>query len=172
MWVVALGEDGNAYVVDGIRARMNLTERTDTLFELHRKWKPMQTRYEEYGMQADIEHIKSEMEHRQYRFKIWEVGGGVQKEARIRRLIPWFEGGKIWFPKDMHREVAPGVVKDIVKQFIEEEYATFPVGKYDDAFDCLARLAEPKPSLPWPKEGEKDRDTNPIWSVLDEITGY
>lgn len=173
MWVVALGRDHNAYVVDGHRRRMNLTERTDALFELHKKWRPMQTRYEEYGMQADIEHIKSEMEARDYRFKIWEMGGGVQKEARIRRLIPWFEGGKLWLPHTMLREVELGVVKDIVAQFIDEEYATFPVGRYDDAFDCLARLAEPKPALPWPSaKREADDATNPIWSVMDEIAGY
>ena len=173
MWVVALGNDHNAYIVDGRRARMNLTERTDTLFELHAKWRPMQTRYEEYGMQADIEHIKAEMERREYRFKIWEMGGSVQKEARIRRLIPWFEGGRIWFPKDMLREVAPGVVKDIIKQFIEEEYATFPVGKFDDAFDCLGRLAEPKPALPWPKLVEKhNAGASPVWDVIDQLVGY
>lgn len=172
MWVVALGKDHNAYVVDGQRARLNLTERTELLFELHKKWKPMQTRYEEYGMQADIEHIRTQMESRDYRFKIYEMGGNVAKEARIRRLIPWFEGGRIWFPKNMYREIATGDVQDIVHQFIEEEFAAFPVGKFDDAFDCLARLAEPKPALPWPKEHDMTADTNSAWAVLDELTGY
>jgi hypothetical protein len=71
------------------RDRLNLTQRTKRLFELHRKWKPIEVRYEEYGLQADIEHIEGEMETQKYRFKIIKVGGPVRKEERIKRLIPF-----------------------------------------------------------------------------------
>jgi len=175
MWVLALGRDHNIYVVDGVRARLNLTSRADKLFELHQKWRPMQVRYEHYGMQGDIEHIKSQMEARDYRFKITEVGGNVQKEARIRRLIPWFEQGRIWFPKaGLMRNVAPGVEEDIVKNFIEQEYAAFPVGKNDDAFDNLARLAEPSLTLPWPKAQDEHQSdvAEMLFGVLDQTAGY
>ena len=172
MWVVALGSDENAYIVDGLRDRLNLTQRADALFALHKKHKPMQVRYEQYGLQADVEHVKSEMERRQYRFAIKEVGGGVEKNARIRRLIPWFEGGRMWLPSAMPKESVEGKPYDLVADFIEQEYATFPVGRYDDSFDCLARLAEPELTLPYPQE---DADADPsmaVWSVLDEISGY
>ena len=174
MWVLALGRDHNIYVVDGVRARLNLTSRADKLFELHQKWRPMQVRYEHYGMQGDIEHIKSQMEARDYRFKITEVGGQVQKEARIRRLIPWFEQGRIWFPKaGLIRNVAPGVEEDIVKNFIEQEYAAFPVGKNDDSFDNLARLAEPSLTLPWPKaQDEQGAVEELFFGVLDDVANY
>jgi len=177
MWVIALGKDHNVYVVDGVRARLNLTARADKLFELHQKWRPMQVRYEQYGMQGDIEHIKSEMEHRDYRFKIHEVGGQVRKESRIRRLIPWFESGRIWFPRNgLMRVTAPGVEEDIVKRFIDDEYAAFPVGANDDALDNLARLAEPSMTLPWPKAEDKEsagsEAADLLWGVVDEIAGY
>lgn len=188
MWVIALGTDHNAYIVDGIRARINLTTRAENLFRLHQKWKPLQVRYEEYGMQADIEHIKSEMETRDYRFKIHAVGGATMKENRIRRLIPWFENGKIWFPENGLMRARPPVMgldangapkvlaeggeEDIIASFIEQEYAAFPVGKYDDAFDNLARLAEPELSLPWPKFVKPNEEASVLWGVIDSVTGY
>jgi phage terminase large subunit-like protein len=177
MWVVALGADNNAYVVDGVRARLNLSERINVLFELHHKWKPLQVRYEEYGMQADIEAAKAEMERRQYRFRIYPVGGQVSKPDRIRRLIPWFEGGRIWFPREMVRPDERGVLRDIIEDTVQEEYLPFPVGRYDDALDNLARLAEPAtaelPGLPWPKAGaQTESPPSPAWAVLDELMGY
>lgn len=172
MWVVALGSDQNAYLVDGLRDRLNLTQRADALFALHKKHKPMQVRYEQYGLQADVEHVKSEMERRQYRFAIKEVGGGVEKNARIRRLIPWFEGGRMWLPVTMARETVEGKPYDAVADFVEQEYATFPVGRYDDSFDCLARLAEPGMTLPWPSEEQDDDPKMRVWEVLDQTAGW
>lgn len=172
MWVVGLGADQNAYVLDGLRDRMNLTERTNALFALHKKWKPMQTRYERYGAFGDIEHLKGEMERRQYRFSITEVGGQVQKEARIRRLVPWFEGGRIWLPHEMIRTNVAEQQYDVVKEFVDKEYAAFPVGVHDDSFDCLARLAEPHLTLPWPDEDELDTREAVLWGVMDQISGY
>ena len=173
MWVLGLGTDQNIYLLDGLRDRLNLTQRADAVFALHKKHKPMQTRYEQYGLQADVEHIKDQMEKRQYRFAIKEVGGNVEKNARIRRLIPYFEGGRIWLPVEMKRESVLGTVYDPVTNFIEHEYATFPVGKNDDSFDCLARLAEPSLMLPWPEEDEMaDPRMAATWGTLDETIGY
>lgn len=172
MWVVALGADENAYIVDGLRDRLNLTQRADALFALHKKHKPMHVRYEQYGLQADVEHVKSEMERRQYRFAIKEVGGRVEKNARIRRLIPWFEGGRMWFPTEMVRETVLGATYDVVKDFVDQEYATFPVGRYDDSFDCLARLAEPGMPLPFPNDDPDDDPKMAVWDVLDQTAGW
>ena len=172
MWVLALGSDENIYVVDGLRDRLNLTQRADALFALHKKHKPMQVRYEQYGLQADVEHVKSEMERRQYRFAIKEVGGGIEKNARIRRLIPYFEGGRIWLPLEMKRESVLGQTYDVVNDFIEQEYATFPVGRYDDSFDCLARLAEPSLTLPWPEDEDDSEPGMQMWQAIDQNTGW
>jgi hypothetical protein len=56
MWVVGLGQDENIYVLDLVRDRLNLTERSNEVMRLHRKWKPREVRYEKYGMMADIDH--------------------------------------------------------------------------------------------------------------------
>lgn len=141
MWVIGRGADGNDYVVDGIRDRLNLTERTEALFGLVRKHKPAAVGYEQYGLQADIEHIKIEQERQQYRFRIVELGGGTKKEDRIRRLIPGFQQGSIWMPESMVRQMATGHQHDIMEDF-KAEYSSFPVGAHDDALDCLARKEE------------------------------
>ena len=44
MWVLGLGQDGNYYVLDMVRDRLNLTERASMVMHLHRKWKPKEGR--------------------------------------------------------------------------------------------------------------------------------
>lgn len=152
MWVVGLGTDGNYYALDIVRDRLNLTERTERLFALHRKWKPKQVRYEKAGMQADIEHIKSEQEQQSYRFDVTEVGVTTKKIDRIGRMIPIFEQGRFYLPHSLHVTDYQKMVVDLVHTFVEEEYLPFPVGIHDDALDALARIAEPDLRLAWPKE--------------------
>jgi predicted phage terminase large subunit-like protein len=135
MWVVGLGTDGNYYALDMVRDRLSLTERTARLFALHRKWKPLQVRYERYGAMADIEHIKTEQEKQQYRFDIIEVGGQTSKNDRIGRLIPVFEQGKFYLPKSFHVTNYEKTTVDLVHDFIESEYMPFPVGGHDDMAD-------------------------------------
>lgn len=154
MWVVGLGADNNVYVLDIVRDRLNLTERAALVFELHRKWKPYQVRYERIGMQADVEHLRSKMRDDNYRFELVEVGGTTPKPERIKRLVPWFEEGRIYLPRKLKRTNYEGVSVDLVHQFIEEEYTQFPVAEYDDMMDSLARLAEPDLPLKWPRERE------------------
>ena len=152
MWVVGLGTDGNFYALDMVRDRLSLTERADRLFALHRKWKPMQVRYERYGMMGDIEHLKTRMESETYRFDVTEVAGQTPKDDRIGRLIPVFEQGRMYLPKTLHVTDYQKTAVDLVHAFIEEEYAPFPVGLHDDMLDALARLLEPDLPLVWPKE--------------------
>jgi predicted phage terminase large subunit-like protein len=156
MWVIGLGVDGNYYAMDMVRDRLSLTERTAKLFDLHRKWSPMQVRYERYGAMADIEHIKTEQEKQSYRFDIIEVAGQTSKIDRIGRLIPLFEQGKIYIPRSMNVTDYTKVTVDLVHSFIEEEFMPFPVGIHDDMLDSLARIQQPDMELTWPKERKID----------------
>jgi len=152
IWAVGLGADQNYYCVPEVRDRLNLKERGDRLFDLHRKYKPKQVRYEKYGLMADIEHYQARMENENYRFQITEVGGQTSKSDRIKRLIPLFEAGRIWLPESRHITDWQRISVDLVHAFIEEEYMAFPVGLHDDMLDALARIAEPEMRLTWPKE--------------------
>ncbi len=161
MWVVGLGSDGHFYVLDMLRDRMNLTERADAVFRLHKRWKPLQVRYEQYGMMADVQHIKSKQESLNYRFDIVSVGGQTPKNDRIRRLVPAFEQGKFYFPQTLHYSDYEKKPRDLVHDFIEEEFVAFPVALHDDMLDSLARIMEPS---------EKDPELTLIWPQLIEET--
>jgi predicted phage terminase large subunit-like protein len=142
IWAVGLGDDGRYYAVPEIRDRLNLTERTERLIELHRQYRPIQVRYEQYGMQSDIAYIQKVMEEKKYRFDIIEVAGPSSKIDRIKRLVPLFENGNIMLP-ETHKVVDfEGKTQDLVKAFREEEYVAFPVPRHDDMLDALAKITE------------------------------
>jgi phage terminase large subunit-like protein len=140
--VVGIGADGNKYLMDGYRARYNLEERTNILFDLHRKYRPNGVFYERYGMQTDLVYIRNQMELLSYRFQIFELGGSLAKEDRIRRLIGPFSRGQIWLPETLFRTNTEGETRDIIQDFIEIEYLPFPVGEFDDFFDMLSRMED------------------------------
>ena len=152
-WVIGLGPDQNYVALDVVRDRLNLTERTEKLFELHRLWKPRGTGYEKYGMQADIEHIRGEQDRRNYRFDIIELGGQVPKLDRIKKLIPIFENGRMYLRHSRMYTDYQGTTRNLIDAFVEEEYKAFPVMVHDDMLDCMARIVDPELRAEWPKEG-------------------
>lgn len=143
MWVIGAGADRNYYWLDGIRDRMNLTERTNALITLHQKWFPLDVGYEHYGIQADIQHIEYVQEEKNYRFNITPLGGQMPKPDRIKRLVPVFENGRFWFPETMYKTNLEGKTEDLVQIFIREEFKAFPVMAHDDMLDCAARIEDP-----------------------------
>jgi phage terminase large subunit-like protein len=155
-WVIGYGADGFYRVLDIRRDRMSLTKRCDTLMELHKQWKPDLVAYEEYGMQADIEHIEYVMKQKLYKFDITKLDGSMNKNLRILRLVPMFENGfksladggdnlsksRIILPTSCLRQDHTGQMRDLVKDFLEQEYVAFPVLKHDDMLDGLARIVD------------------------------
>ncbi|MEW6775668.1 MAG: phage terminase large subunit [Bdellovibrionota bacterium] len=153
MLAIGLGQDRNYYLLDAVRDRLSLRQRGDALFELHRKWRPLAVGYEQYGAQADIEHVQEKMERENYRFPIRQLGGKLSKEDRIRRLNPLFEHGRVWLPGALHKTDCEGKVRDLVQVFIEEEYAAFPAGSHDDLLDALARILDEELGARFPGGG-------------------
>lgn len=142
-WVIGLGADRNYYILDCVRDRLNLAERTETLFDLHRDYMPDGVGYEQYGIQADIQHIEEVMERKHYRFTITPLGGRVSKEERIKRLQPKFEQGRFWFPRAIIKTNREGKKENLVEVFLENEYKSFPVCVHDDMLDDLANILHP-----------------------------
>lgn len=154
MWVVGLNSDNNYYLIDGVRDRLNLGQRTSHLNRLHRTYGITNSvAYEQYGQQADIEHIKSEMEREHYRFEIVPVGGKVAKIDRIRQLVPLFEAGKIYIPYDIPYIDIEGQRRNLAQELVDDEYSFFPVSKHDDMLDCLARILAPELNARFPHTG-------------------
>lgn len=150
-WVIGHGSDGKFRVLDMVRDRLSLSGRAENLFELHRHWQPHLVAYEEYGMQADIEHMNYVQEQELYEFDITPLGGAMSKELRILRLVPMFENGyeeggdpksRIILPNKCIKVDHQNISHDLVRDFIEQEYTAFPVLKHDDMIDGLARIID------------------------------
>ena len=155
VWVVGLGGDRNYYLLDFYRDRLNLTQRADLIFKLHAKWQPDRVGYEKYGQMSDIEHMKDRMERDNYRFEITPLGGQQPKLDRIRRLVPLFESGRIFMPRQHHKTDYEGIVRDLVQSFTEEEFKAFPVGLHDDMLDALSRILDEDMNVTWPMPEEE-----------------
>lgn len=152
MKVIGLAPDKNYYLIDAIRDRLNLTQRAEKLFELHRTYQPIAVGYEQYGMQSDVEHIQFVMEQKNYRFDIIELKGQVSKEDRIQKLVPIFEQRRFYLPKRLTFVNYEGRTVDYVRAFIDDEYLSFPVATHDDMLDCGARILDPALNPEFPKE--------------------
>lgn len=144
--VIGLGTDDNYYIIDMIRDRLSLTERADTLFKLHKKYRQvcrgLRVGYEQYGMQADIQHIQDKQNRENYRFDIQELGGKMPKIDRIKQLQPIFQQHRIWLPDSCFKTDYQGKTQDLVDVFLNQEYDAFPVPVHDDMLDCMARILD------------------------------
>lgn len=156
MVVVGLAADSNYYLLDAIYDRLNLSERVEKLFMLHRRWKPINVGYEKYGKDSDIEHIQYVQDQKNYRFNVVPLGGQLKKEDRIRRLVPLFENGRFYIPDHLHVADYEGRTVDVVEQFLVEEYDPFPVAMHDDFLDALSRICDVDLLITWPQLEEID----------------
>lgn len=162
LWVIGLGGDQNYYLLDGLRDRLSLTQRADALFEMHRRWKPKGVGYEQYGLQADIEHFQDRMGRENYRFAVTALGGKVAKVERIRRLIPSMEGGRWYLPSVLLKTNYEKKLQDLVQMFVEEELKPFPVAIHDDMLDAMSRIFDDDLGIIWPRgEAQEDRYARP-----------
>lgn len=151
MWVVGAGADRNFYILDHLRERLSLTQRTAKLFELVREFRPAGVGYEEYGMQGDIDHIHAEQARQNVRFAVVPLGGKLAKPDRIRRLMPLFEQGRVLLPSALIRVDREGRSYAPIRLFIEQEYRPFPVGTHDDSLDALSRMLDDDLGVIWPE---------------------
>lgn len=143
MWVIGFAPDGRRYLIDGLRDRLNLTERCSKLFSFVRTYKPIRVGYESYGMQADIAHIEKEQIDVNFHFEIVALGGSMPKNDRIRMLVPEFEHGRFFTPGVLMVRDHAGAYRNLMKEFEEEEFLAFPVAAHDDMLDCAARSMDP-----------------------------
>lgn len=171
-WVLGLGADRNIYVLDMVRDRLSLTQRADLLFAWHRKWRPMAVGYEKYGKDADIEHFQDRMARENYRFAITALGGTMAKNDRIRRLIPWYEKGRVYLPVELWKADYEGKLQELVKVFIDEEYSAFPVAIHDDMLDAQARILDPELPVCFPMAADPEERDEERSRSRDPVTGY
>lgn len=150
-FVIGLGHDRNYYIITIVRDRMSLTEKANVLFSLHKQYRPILVGYEEYGLQADIEHYYDRMNRDNYRFSIKALGGKVDKLDRIKGTVPIWEQGRVWLPETCVRTNYEGMQEDLVKIFVQDEYLAFPFCATFDMLDCFSRIIDPKVGATFPQ---------------------
>lgn len=145
--VIGVGVDGNFYILDMVRDRIDLKERTELMFNMHRYWQPIGVFYEQVGVQSDLTYIRHLQETGNYRFQINEIGKSVKggnafakKETRIKRLVPDMLNGRWYAPSEIIRVDFQGNKRDVIQDMIDEEMLSFPASKFDDAIDCISRI--------------------------------
>jgi predicted phage terminase large subunit-like protein len=169
MLVVGLDQNKNYYIVDMIRDKLNLSEKWTKLRDLVEKHPGLiMVYYEKYGKDSEVAHIKECMKREGFYFRMEEMSGKEAKLDRIRALQAPFNNGEIYLPLAYSYKDSSGKVRDLVQDFIQDEYSTMPFSKHDDMLDCLARIKDPKFKGRFPsgtiKEAEKLR---PKWNPLE-----
>lgn len=152
MAVIGLNGDGNYYILDMVRDRLNLKERGSMVMDLHRKWKPNAVYIEQVALASDREYIMELMERQNYRFPLRPIIQRVAKPRRIAWLIPLFQDGRIWFPETMVKTQSDGTVRDVVDDFRKQEYLCYPHSIHDDMLDCIANIKHDGVLLDFPKD--------------------
>jgi predicted phage terminase large subunit-like protein len=129
MIVAGMAADRKIYVVDYVHERVVPNQLVDHVFRLVDKWKLTRIGIETIAFQLTLKYnLQEEMRRRNKFFSIEEIGrrdNQMSKEARIRRLQPYFEQGLVYLRRDM--------------QPIVDELLSFPRGKHDDLIDALSR---------------------------------
>lgn len=161
--VIGLNTDNNYYLLDMVRDRLDPGERIDKLFELHRKWnslagKPPRVGYESYGLMSDIHYLQQKQKQQGYRFAITKLGGRMEKNERIRRMIPDLRQGRWWLPPGLMYTGYDGRTFDLVRELIKSEMATFPRARYDDMLDSITRIYDDEMQASFPRIKKR---TNP-----------
>ena len=140
MEVWGYGLDKKRYLLDAIRERLSLAERTQKLFELVEKWAPNGIFWEQVGAMSDVEHVRLEQDRINWHFSITQIHQDVPKFDRINWLEPPARNGDLWFPYNLWRRGADGEAYDFMEKFEREEFIPYPSVQHDDMLDCAANL--------------------------------
>lgn len=149
-------------LIDSSRKRLSLSERTNELFRLYRKWETygrIKVGYEKYGKDSDIEHIQEKQRDGKLHFLITALGGRVSKEDRIRKLEPLYAAGRVCLHKDLAAEN---------RQFTQEELFVFPSCRHDDILDCDARQLETDLAMGYPRRSAEETEDKSGYREKDD----
>jgi predicted phage terminase large subunit-like protein len=150
--VIGVSEDGQSFLIDMARDRIDVFERFELLTAYHKSYKPEVIWYEIQGLNSDVEVIEREMQKRNYYMVIEKFSTNLNnsKHRRIMTLGGLMRRGEFLIP----RELMYGG-RDMIEEFVNEEYTKYPNNRYhDDMLDCMAMHTSVKVTAP-----EHDKET-------------
>ena len=162
---------GKHYLLEGIRDKLNASDRIDKLFQVVKNSQNLKfVKYEVLGgRHGDLEMIKrKQMETKTY-FLIKETKSTTAAKAdRIeQRLVGPWNAGVIYLPQSLpFNSKYDNKVQDFVSQY-KLEFLQFPFSEHDDILDCHSQMFEEQLSVAEkPRNAVKVRET-PQWTADD-----
>lgn len=140
----------NKWHIKTYRLKVNTKDLIEHIFYLHKTYSPMFLGLEETTFTIAIQpFIDDEMRKRSYFFSITPIKHkGIQKELRIRGLIPRWESKSIFLVGDNFE--------------LLDEMRVFPRGQHDDVLDSLSmQIPYAKPVAFRPVNREESTEINP-----------
>lgn len=124
-------DKANNWYVSNKKLKISPMELIDLLFTLYTTHRPTRIGIEKtIFLQAIKPFLDSEMRRRGVFLPIFELEHNqVNKETRIRSLLPRYQSGSVYHIKDECND-------------LEEELARFPKGTHDDQIDALAYITQ------------------------------
>lgn len=121
--------DRKIYVIEYTVGKMNPTELIATIWEHKKKHKPEKVGIEATAYQQSLIHyISQDMKARNEFFLVEPLNFRIDKHARIRGLLPFYQHGQIFHPFDSEE--------------LENQLRRFPSGRKDDICDALSAQLE------------------------------
>ncbi len=170
--VWALNSNGDWFWVDGVCKRQDMGSNINDLFRLAQKWKPQGVGIEVSGQQGGfIPWIQDQMINKNIWFTLVSEGNenkpgirpNTNKMVRFNIVVPWFKGGKMYFPMEMKQ-------LPVMQEFINELSLAAVSGfrsKHDDAIDTISMLASMKAWRPSEEAPIQHSEDTEMWEFED-----
>lgn len=148
------------YFVDGVFDKLRPTQRIQKVFDMVKKWKDSLriVSYETIGFQeTDKAFLEKKMEEEQFHFHITQIKQQTtSKERRIEGLVPFYEYGKIFFPKHMYYNSEWSGKRIDLVEILKYELIKFPQSEHLDFADAQAQQLAYSKVTPFIKEEKKE----------------
>ena len=145
---------GKIYYLHCEKGMLNPTQLISRIIKLHMRWKPNKFAVESVGFQKVLKfNLNAEFQRLGYRFPVILLSPGkVDKDTRIRGLIPFFENKDVFIKREMTD--------------LEDELIHFPRGGENHLLDASAMQLEllRRPTI---EEDEKKYDFSPTGKGTD-----
>lgn len=141
--VIGCTPDRRFYLVDMIRDKLDVYERYQALKEMCKKHDPYDVYYEKQALNSDLEVFDREMERDKYFFSIdkFQTNEAGAKKKRIRSLGSLFRKKEFWIPKELYYYDITDVERELISEFVNEEYTRYPYNKaHDDMLDAMSMI--------------------------------
>ncbi len=143
MAIIGCSANRQFFLVYMIRDKLDVYERFQMLKELYREYDPYDVYYEVQALNSDLEVFDREMEREKFYFPIQKFQSNVNnsKHKRIISLGSLMRKKEFLLPREIFYTDITGVERELISEFINEEYTKFPHNKaHDDMLDCMAMI--------------------------------